>query len=197
MWFKKKSPQQEQEPDQKAVAIQPAPDRSRDELIEQYRQLHSEKADYGRTSEYQLGYIQQSVMWLGPIKTVLDYGCGRSHVVDWVAKLNDATAYRYDPAIPEYATLPITKADLVLNTDVLEHIPEDQLPEILGAISAISPHAFFNISIVEAVTHLPNGDNAHCTVRTGEWWRNKLAEYFPQVREVRSYRPTTVSFVTW
>jgi hypothetical protein len=145
----------------------------------------------------QLGFVQKAISDLPKIDTVLDYGCGSSRLVDWVAKLNDAVAYRYDPAIAEFSSLPIERADLVLNTDVLEHIPINHVDEVLRAISSISRHVFFNISTVEAANRLPNGDNAHCTVRPAKWWKEKLSSHFNFVQGIKSYKRTTCSFVTW
>lgn len=169
----------------------------RNEYLEQYARLHRDVVGYGASSEQQLGYIQRVVCELPAIRTILDYGCGQSRLVDWLAKLNDATAYRYDPAIPDYATLPLRQADLVLNTDVLEHIPKDEVDTFIRHISTISSRVYFNISTVPATQTLPNGMNAHCTVQPADWWQERLAKSFRYVRRVKSYRESTCSFVTW
>ncbi len=168
-------------------------------LIDQYRQLHRESL-YGTSSEEMLGYIQMELADLGygNVKTILDYGCGQSRLVDWLAKLNDAIPYRYDPAIPAFSTIPVSTADLVINTDVLEHILEDHIDETIEKIKSISKNVFFNICTVKAVAHLPNGENAHCTVRPESWWESKLKRHFDLIRKVTNYRPgATCSYVTW
>jgi len=165
--------------------------------IQQYAFLHEEKKAYGTSSEQQLGYIQRTVCGFEDIDTILDYGCGRSRLVDWLAKLHEATPFRFDPAIAEFAARPNRRFDLVLNTDVLEHIPESDISAVLADIAHFSSRAFFNISVVEAVQILPNGENAHCTVRPKEWWSKELQKHYSKIREVKSYRHTTVSFVTW
>ena len=168
-----------------------------EDLIDQYRQTHAAKI-YGQTSEYQIGYIQRSLDDHPGVKTILDYGCGQSRGVDWLAKRNDATAYRYDPAIPEYAMLPADRADLVISTDVLEHIPEPHLEDVLSQMRAISPYAFINVSVVPALEILPNGDNAHCTVRAPEWWEDRLRRHYNMVMRIRGYSSlTSATFVTW
>ncbi len=168
-----------------------------DHLIDQYRQIHEERPQYGMSSEQQLGFIQRQVVALEGIDSILDFGCGRSRLVDWLAKLNDATAYRYDPAIPEFSTLPVEAADLVLNTDVLEHIPEGAIDDILSRIRVVSERVYFNISCIEARATLPDGSNAHCTVQPADWWQARLKQHFSKVRPVKSYRESTCSFVTW
>ncbi len=166
------------------------------ELIDQYRQIHAKKT-YGRSSEILIGVVQRHIYDLPPVRTILDFGCGRSRLVDWLAKIHDAKAYRYDPAIPEFAQMPVDKADLVLCTDVMEHIPQENVEEVIAAIRAISPHAYFNISCRPADEILPNGENAHCTVRPPRWWARTLRETFPEVRRTRSFGKDDVSLITW
>jgi len=171
------------------------PDREA-ELIDQYRQIHSNKT-YGRSSEILIGVVQRHIYDLPPVKTILDFGCGRSRLVDWLAKIHDATPYRYDPAIPEFATMPVKQVDLVLCTDVMEHIPAENVAEVIATIRAISPNAYFNISCRRADEILPNGENAHCTVRPPRWWARNLREVFPDTRRTRSFGKDDVSLITW
>lgn len=171
----------------------------RNDLIEQYRQLHAQSV-YGNGAARAarlLGYIQLEVEQLGPVRTILDYGCGRSPLVDWLAKLNDATPLRYDPAIPEHATLPEGPIDLIVSTDVLEHIPEDLLDNLFGEISNRTQNAYFHIATAPATTVLPNGENAHCTVQKPEWWQSRLERHFATVRQIPSDRKHRCAFATW
>lgn len=167
-----------------------------DDLIAQYRTVHAGKV-YGQTSELLMGHILRQVAFLPPPITILDYGCGQARTSNWLAKIFDATAYRYDPALPEFATLPDVRTDLVICTDVMEHIPLEDVDRVLTEIRGISANAFFNISCVKAAEVLPNGENAHCTVRPARWWASRLGAHFDKVRKVRSFNPNSVSFVTW
>lgn len=167
-----------------------------EELIAQYREVHRGKV-YGQTSELLTGFILRQVAFLPPPKSILDYGCGQSRTADWLAKIYDATAYRYDPALPDHAVLPEIETDLVICTDVMEHIPLEDVDRVLAEIRGISANAFFNISCVKAAEILPNGENAHCTVRPARWWAARLGAHFDTVRKVRSFTPNSVSLVTW
>lgn len=171
----------------------------RNDLIRQYQQLHAQSlyGDGAARAARLLGSIQLEVERLGPIRTVLDYGCGRSPLVNWLAKLNDATPLRYDPAIPEHATLPEGPIDLIVSTDVLEHIPEDLLDNLLAEISSRSQNAYFHIATALATTVLPNGENAHCTVQKPGWWRSRLERHFATVRELPVDRKHRCAFATW
>lgn len=167
-----------------------------EDLIAQYREVHKGKI-YGQTSELLTGYILRQVAFLPPPKSILDYGCGQARTVDWLAKIFDATAYRYDPGLPDFATLPDVRADLVICTDVMEHIPLEDIDRVLAEIRGVSGNAFFNISCVKAAEILPNGENAHCTVRPARWWANRVGARFDTTRKVRSFNPNSVSLVTW
>ncbi len=167
-----------------------------DALIEQYRQIHQTKV-YGNSSETLTGLIQRQVEGIILVSRVLDYGCGQSRLVDWIARLNAAHAVRYDPAIPEHSTLHSDGVDLVLCTDVMEHIPEDDVSDTLQEIASISINAYFNIALTPASEILPNGENAHCTVRPARWWARQLRAHFRVVRSVNAARKDRASFVTW
>lgn len=164
------------------------------QLIEQYRKLHSENGTYGKTSLRLRNHFQRYVDQLNP-GTVLDYGCGKSKLIDNLE--TNAQLYRYDPAIPEYSEKPEDTFDLVINTDVLEHIPENLLPGILSNIKHISKNAAFCICLVEAVHTLPDGSNCHLTVRPVKWWIRTLRKYFPEIYKDKIIRNRKVLLTTW
>ena len=169
----------------------------RDELVEQYQQLHAQSASYGKSSELQCGFVQATLDDLPPVRSILDYGCGKSRLVDWLGKINGAKSYRYDPAIPKFAELPVNKVDLVINTDVLEHVDEIDLNDVLSEIRRLSSNVYFNIATAPARAVLPNGENAHVSVRSAAWWGELLARHFETVRTVPAWRAHRCSFVTW
>lgn len=107
------------------------------------------------------------------IKSILDYGCGKAehHPLEW-------NADKYDPAVPQYSNKPFKKYDLVISTDVIEHIPIDYVPMIIKDIFSYSNHlVFITTCCREAKEILPNGLNAHATVQTEQWWKEQLKPY--------------------
>ncbi len=168
----------------------------RNELIGQYELIHQSKSNYGCSSEDILGPIMRAFSKFEGIGSILDYGCGRSRTVDWLAKLLDARAYRYDPAIPEFSTLPLKECDAVICTDVLEHIAKEDMQNVISDIASISHLVYFNICTRPAGTILPNGENAHCTVETDEWWFSFLQDTFPLIKKIHSPRKQNVSLIT-
>ena len=149
------------------------------EKIQQYASIHAEK-EYGVTSYAMAKYIVPCIIELDA-KSVLDYGCGQSKLYKRLS-VNGAKAFRYDPSIPEINTVPTDHVDLVINTDVLEHIPEPDVDDVIAHIRKIGNNCFFNIHTGPAKEILPSGENAHCTIHTPEWWNNKIKKYYPDSR---------------
>ena len=82
----------------------------------------------------------------------------------------------YDPAYEPFSRIPVGTFDGVICTDVLEHCPEQDIPWILSELFSFARRfVFANVACYPAMKHLPNGENAHCTVRSADWWREQLA----------------------
>lgn len=109
---------------------------------------------------------------------VLDYGCGKG-TLGW-AFGNPDWFYEYDPAVPGKEKPPEAVCDIVVCTDVLEHIEPDRLDAVLKHINACSRNLiFFVISTRPAEKNLPDGRNAHISLHTAQWWREKLENNKP------------------
>jgi hypothetical protein len=83
----------------------------------------------------------------------------------------------YDPSYPPYSKRPDETFDAVICTDVLEHCPEDDLEWIIADLFGFARKLVFAVAACyPALTHLPNGENAHCTVRPASWWHSKFQQ---------------------
>ncbi len=83
----------------------------------------------------------------------------------------------YDPCYQPFNKLPDGKFDAVISTDVLEHCPEEDIPWIIDEIFGYANRfVFANVACYPAKKRLPNGENAHCTIRPPEWWEGILRE---------------------
>lgn len=157
--------------------------------IEQYKQLHENDSEYGSTSVKFLEEIELVVSFLKPA-TILDYGCGKGKLlIPLKERFPSIDITGYDPAIPEFQNKPQGTFDLVINTDVLEHIPEAELDAILKEIAKYSENVYFNLHHCKAHTILPNGENAHCTVKPPAWYKKKIGEYFNHITLLRGRTP--------
>lgn len=90
----------------------------------------------------------------------------------------DIKFYGYDPAVEGMDILPVKEVDLVINTDVLEHIPEDELEETIEKISSLSQNALFMLNHRLAGLILSNNENAHCTVKPPIWYYNLFCKFY-------------------
>jgi hypothetical protein len=144
-----------------------------DIYLEQAKEYHkNDKIWQGITLTKYIPLINQ-IIKDKEIKTILDYGCGKAkhHPLKW-------NATKYDPAVPEYQNKPTDKFDLVISTDVLEHIPVDNLKDVIDEIFNYSKKwVFLSVCCRKANAILPNGYNAHATIESAKWWRELLKPY--------------------
>jgi hypothetical protein len=145
--------------------------------LSQYVEIHASNR-YGRGNSIKRKMLAPWVFLRRP-KSILDYGAGKNHMVEWFVAPGATVRHRFDPAVPEIATIPLLRYDLVTNTDVLEHLDESEIGTVLDDIRACCEDALFLVDTREAKTILPNGENAHATVRPAEWWPACIREFFP------------------
>lgn len=108
--------------------------------------------------------------------TVLDYGCGKGTLANALGR--PEWLIEYDPAIDGKDAKP-ERADIVVSTDVLEHIEPELLDNVLTHIADLaSKAAVLVISTVRSTKTLADGRNAHLIVQPAAWWKEKLEKYF-------------------
>jgi hypothetical protein len=131
------------------------------------------------------GYGGKGSAWAQPVaklirtfsaSSVLDYGCGQGSLVRALRQmeLKGVRLAEYDPAIPGKDWPPVF-ADLVVCTDVLEHVEPDKLPSVLAHLKSLARKAVFAvIALRESNKTLTDGRNAHLIVQTADWWIAEL-----------------------
>jgi len=116
------------------------------------------------------------------ISTVLDYGGGGS---DWSASnfddtnamsakqfFNVVSVTNFEPARGLKQKI---NSDAVVCIDVLEHIFIGDVPNILGELFSLATKLLVvNVACYKAAALLPNGENAHITVRSPDWWKGAI-----------------------
>jgi hypothetical protein len=162
--------------------------------LEQYGELHRTKR-YGISGARRKHFVQPWIAALKPT-SILDYGAGQSTLVNLLSIHTLKVRDRYDPAIPEIATIPRSSYDVVLCTDVLEHLDEAEIEPVLRHVRQHSPLAVFTIGMGTAKAVLPSGENAHATVKPALWWLMTLRDVFPDATLVSANRKfaTILSF---
>jgi len=150
-------------------------------LIEQYKEMHEDESIFTGDSLSQHGTsIKQLIDHCGA-KTLLDFGCGKGYQY---TKLNLHNTYfngimpsLYDPGT-KYNEFPEGNFDGVICTDVLEHIEEENLDEVLAQIfSKANTFVYLGVCTVPALAILPDGRNAHVTIKPFEWWLEKVLPF--------------------
>lgn len=129
-------------------------------------------------------------LFLNP-RTVLDVGCGKGKLVLWLRRLG-IKAYGADVSnyALKHAHAPIKKYlkrgrvtnlpyiggsfDLVTTFDVLEHIPEKDLPQAIKECQRVAHqwvlHKIWGTTWFER--RFPVTDPTHITIRSQKWWRD-------------------------
>lgn len=149
-----------------------------DEYKKLNTQLHESNVMYGTSggkhAETVIKLLKTLVTEDNPFPSCLDYGCGKG----FLGKALPFPIFEYDPAVPGKEESP-KPADLVVCTDVLEHIEPDKLTFVLGDLRrCVKRVGFFVISTRQAVKTYSNGQNAHLIVKGKQWWEDKLNKFF-------------------
>lgn len=135
----------------------------------QLETLHSMQS-WGADGEKHANTVKQLIDQTSPA-TILDYGCGENRLAE---ALKPIRVSGYDPGIPERAKMP-KPCDLVVCTDVLEHVEPDRVESVIDHIFRLTGKtAYLVISTKLANAVLPDGRNAHLTVQPAERWLELL-----------------------
>jgi len=113
--------------------------------------------------------------------SVLDYGCGQGALCRALrtelakeGRIETLRIAEYDPAIDGKEGLPYF-ADLVVCTDVLEHVEPALLANVLGHLRALAKKAVFVVIATRPSNKtLPDGRNAHLILEDAAWWTARL-----------------------
>lgn len=162
-------------------------------LIEQYVILHSDPKVYmGNFTIYHASRIKLFLEKFN-CKTILDYGSGKGeqYYKDnlHVNYFNNILPSLYDPGVKDLNVLPNGTFDLVICTDVLEHIPENLLPSVVNEIySKANKCVYLGINNTKhGISNLPDGRCVHLTTKRGEWWINKLKPLATKITRLHVY----------
>lgn len=104
---------------------------------------------------------------------ILDYGSGQESLRINLEPINIPVTC-YDPGRPGREALPAPH-DLVVCTDVLEHIEPELLDNVLQHIFDLTiKGAYLHIATKVAKRMLTDGRNAHLIVQRPDWWEKQI-----------------------
>lgn len=165
-------------------------------LIDEYARLHA-TTDYGASGYKMLPFLLPQVLALKPTSLV-DYGCGRSRLAEMLAeKAGIGRIAKYDPAVPQWAEKPGEVFDLLINVDVLEHVPDEEIDAVAAEMAAMAREALIVIDTRPAKARLSDGRDAHVSRHDEGWWLERLRRAWPTLRPFRAYRHGRVGFKTF
>jgi hypothetical protein len=132
--------------------------------------------------------------------TALDFGSGKGQLYQNAADYPANSRYKtisgwgnavvtcYDPGYQAFSAPVEGQYDVVISTDVVEHIPEQDLAWVLEKIFAYATQAVYIVAACyPAQKRLPDGSNAHCTLQPPKWWVGKIQQaacHYPAVNWV-------------
>ena len=138
---------------------------------------HSTDPNWG-ASRRQWGapdYVEQ-IKKRGYVNTILDWGAGKGQMRKLLKKEAPHIVYTpYDPGMPEYDVLPDGPFDMVISTDVMEHIEPDLIEETLRQMWNRTKYVLIqNIACSKAGSNFLygpyEGQNVHLIIEDTDWW---------------------------
>jgi len=174
------------------------------DLLDSYKELHKEEGKFRGISLVPLVPTLFNIIKENNCKTLLDYGCGKAipyskkecksiGLKKPVQELCNLDSFDlYDPAYPKYNKLSKKKYDIVVCTDVMEHIAEQDIDYVLKDILSHSKKTvFLNISCQPALKHFKEGkfkgQNVHISVFDGVWWSDKVKNIWNKFKHLKIY----------
>ncbi len=176
------------------------------EVIEKYKFFHENGVKGQPGFSTFLGYSLSK--WIPNIKEIikinsctslLDYGCGKGFFYKNKFKINDKEfrnlsdfwkineIYLYDPGVAEFSLHPKKKYDAVICTDVIEHIPEDDVLNFIDNLFKLAnKFIFVVIATIPASKHFDDGNNIHLCLKKQSVWKDIFLNFkdkYPKIEQ--------------
>lgn len=119
--------------------------------------------------------------------SVLDFGCAHGDLITQLKSEFPAIEFHgYDPGVEKFNIFPRSKYDCVISNDVIEHIEPNFLDQTLNSIDQLfTNQCWLIIACYPARKMLPDGRNAHLTIKDPDWWTKKICEMMPTSRIIK------------
>lgn len=173
-----------------------APDYPRPYRLDYYTRLYgpyhnqNEKFLAGKLTAENVQGIARMVDWwhktsgLTTQPRLLDYGSGKGYQYlsrriheEWGGSL----PYCYDPGVFHFSKRPKGRFDGIICTDVMEHLEEQDVLDVLADLRAYATKpAFLYMTICcrKAWKKFDDGSNLHKTIKPPEWWEPLIKHAF-------------------
>lgn len=143
-------------------------------LADQYRQMHAKRAFPGHSWKTHFETLRHCVPEIEELR-IVDFGCGPN---GGLAEFLPDNVISFDPYVERFNKEPWdTDFDVLFSSDVLEHVPQRDVAPFLDNVRKSAPsYVFLNVSTRKAFKTLPDGTNAHITIKPAKWWLSRVGE---------------------
>lgn len=152
-----------------------------DNYKEQLQQHRAENPEWGSTAAKYAGLdVIRMLQRVRQATTVLDFGSGKGTLAEYIRANADQLdreieVFEYDPSVPGKDVLPERQFDMIVSTDVMEHIEPEQL---IATLNWLNDHAklaqFHVIACGPTNRRLPDGRDVHLIQQSIKAWRGMM-----------------------
>ena len=177
------------------------------EVIKKYKVFHENGIKNQPGFSTFLGYSLtkwilkiQDLIKTNNCNSLLDFGCGKAFLYKNKFKIGDKeftnlsdfwnlkNIYLYDPGLEEYSDYPKGKYDGIICTDVVEHIPEDDVLNFIDELFKLSnKFIFVVIATMPASKYFDDGKNIHLSLKDQEEWKKIFLEFKKKYPNINQY----------
>ena len=177
------------------------------EVVEKYKLFHKNGTKNQPGVSTFLGYSLSK--WIVKIKEInelnkcsslLDFGCGKGFLYNNKFKINGEEytnlfnywkideIYLFDPAVEKYSLYPKKKYDGLICTDVIEHIPEDDVINFIDNLFKLTNKFIFAvIATIPASKYFDDGKNIHLSLKSQNVWKDIFFDFKKKYPEINQY----------
>lgn len=158
--------------------------------LQEQKKLHARPNGYGGSGHKWAQFVAEVIRHNG-FKTVLDYGCGQGTL----KKALGLDISEYDPAVAGKDARP-NPADLVICSDVLEHIEPEYLGDVMSELKYLTiDMGLLVIALRPSNKNLSDGRNAHLIIESESWWKDLVSQYWTDVKRVHHEEGREVAYI--
>ncbi len=133
-------------------------------------------------------------------KSIIDFGCGKA--VGYLNPINfESKEYKnvsdfwgvkevtlYDPGVKKYEKYPEKKADGIICTDVIEHIPPQDINKFIEDLYKLSNKFIFVVAATNlAQKTFKNGKNVHLTIKSRDEWISLFKSFAIKYPKIKTF----------
>ena len=157
------------------------------------------KYGHGNKIDDNINYIKN----INP-SSIADIGCGHNEFIQECKKVFNIKANGVDFACPSSdiqacaTSLPFKNKeyDVITSYDMLEHIPEKELPKVFKEFSRVSERFIFIICTKRSIITI-NEDILHICKKPPIWWVEKIVKFGSEINDINFKKGKLFIYGRW